>query len=147
MVQVLRRMLAVLGVGALGLGAVAAPAAVPDVLRVCADPDNLPFSAAAGAARGLYVDLAELVAARLGARTEYAWWHTDYGQRAVRNTLLADRCDVFFGLPDDKAFMGRQVDRTTPFLDVGYAVVVPPAFAFASLEDLKRVTVAVQFRS
>ena len=147
MVQVLRRMLAVLGAGVLGLGAAAAPAAVPDVLRVCADPDNLPFSAATGAMRGLYVDLAELVAARLGARTEYAWWHTDYGQRAVRNTLLADRCDVFFGLPDDKGFMGRQVERTAPFLDVGYAVVVPPAFALAGLEDLKRVTVAVQFRS
>ena len=70
-----------------------------------------------------------------------------YGQRAVRNTLLADRCDVFFGLPDDKDFMGRQLDRTAPFLDVGYAVVVPPTFAFAGLEDLKRVTVAVQFRS
>jgi mono/diheme cytochrome c family protein/ABC-type amino acid transport substrate-binding protein len=146
MVHVLRRLLAVLGVGALGVGA-AAPAAGTDILRICADPDNLPFSAAAGPARGLYVDVAEIVAARLGARTEYAWWHTDYGQRAVRNTLLADRCDVFFGLPDDEGFMGRQLDRTTPFLDVGDAVVVPPAFAFANLEDLKRVTVAVQFRS
>jgi polar amino acid transport system substrate-binding protein len=141
---VVRRLLVAVVAGALGVGA-AAPGAATDVLRVCADPDNLPFSAAAGAERGLYLDVAELVAARLGARPEYTWWHTSYGQRALRNTLLADRCDVFFGLPDDRDFMGRQLDRTAPFLDVGYAVVVPPAFAVASLEDLKRVTVAVQF--
>lgn len=128
----------VLAIGVLAAG---------DVLRVCADPDNLPFSAAAGAERGLYVELAELVAHRLGARTEYTWWHTAYGQRAVRNTLLGDRCDVFFGVPDDDRFMGRQLDRTAPFLTIGYAMVVPAAFAFSRLEDVKAVTIAVQFRS
>jgi hypothetical protein len=46
---------------------------VGGVLRVCADPDNLPFSSAAAGERGLYVDVAELVAARLGVTTEYAW--------------------------------------------------------------------------
>ena len=146
----MRSLLAALVAGALVVGATAqdaAPDAPPDVLRVCADPDNLPFSRAAGPPRGLYLDLAELVAARLGARTEYTWWHTQYGQRAVRNTLLADRCDVFFGVPDDKDFMGRQLDRTVPFLEVGYVVVVPPSFAFRTLDDLKPVTVAVQFRS
>ena len=142
----LRRLRVVIAVVALGAG-MATPGGATDTLRVCADPDNLPFSAATGSVRGLYVDLAELVAARLGMRTEYAWWHTSYGQRAVRNTLLADRCDVFFGLPEDDAFMGRRLDRTAPFLDVGYVVVAPPAFAFASLDDLKQVTVAVQFGS
>ena len=127
-------------------GAVA-PVSASEVLRVCADPDNLPFSAASGPARGLYIEVAELVAGRLGMRTEYTWWHTAYGQRAVRNTLLSDRCDVFFGLPDDKAFMGRHVERTSPFLGVGYAVVTPSTFTFHSLEDLKAITVAVQFGS
>jgi ABC-type amino acid transport substrate-binding protein/cytochrome c5 len=147
----LKRRLGLLAVGvAAVVGVAARPVHAPaagDVLRVCADPDNLPFSAAAGPERGLYVDLAELVAARLGARTEYTWWHTAYGQRAVRNTLLADRCDVFFGLPNDPRFMGRQIELTAPFLEVGYAVVVPPGFAFRRLDDLKPVTVAVQFRS
>jgi polar amino acid transport system substrate-binding protein len=132
--------------GAFGV-TTAALGVAPGVLRVCADPDNLPFSAAAGEPRGLYVDVAEMVAARLGARTEYEWWHTAYGQRAVRNTLLADRCDVFFGLPDDAGFMGRQLERTAPFLEVGYAVLVPPTFTFATLADLKPLTVAVQFGS
>ena len=127
--------------------AASTPHAATDALRVCADPDNLPFSAAAGSIRGLYVDVAELVAARLGVRAEYAWWPTLYGQRAVRNTLLADRCDVFFGLPDDKDFMGQKLARTVAFLDVGYVVAVPPTFAFTTLDDLKPVTVAVQFSS
>ena len=93
---------------ALAFAAVLSAHAAPEALRVCADPDNLPFSTASGPVRGLYVDIAELVATRLGTRTEYTWWHTEYGQRAVRNTLLADRCDVFFGLPNDPGFMGRQ---------------------------------------
>ena len=131
---------------ALGV-ATAAVGVAPGVLRVCADPDNLPFSAAGGETRGLYIDVAEMVAARLGARTEYEWWHTAYGQRAVRNTLLADRCDVFFGLPDDAGFMGRQLERTAPFLEVGYAVVVPPTLTFTTLADLKPLIVAVQFGS
>ena len=135
-----------LAAGALGL-ATLGPSAAVETLRVCADPDNLPFSAPTGSPRGLYVDVAELVAARLGARAEYTWWHTSYGQRALRNTLLADRCDVFFGLPDDEGFMGRQLQRTAPFLQVGYAVVVSPTHPFSGLEDLKSVTVAVQFRT
>jgi polar amino acid transport system substrate-binding protein len=139
-----RRLLGVLVVS--GLGAVTAASAT-DVLRICADPDNLPFSAATGSVRGLYIEIAELVAARLGLTADYTWWHTYYGQRAVRNTLLADRCDVFFGLPEDKEFMGRQLDRSAHFLGIGYAVVVPRGFAFATLDDLKGVTVAVQFRS
>lgn len=141
---IVRRLLGALLVSAFG---VVTAGATSEPLRVCADPDNLPFSAATGPVRGLYVDIAELVAAKLGTRTEYTWWHTEYGQRAVRNTLLADRCDVFFGLPNDPGFMGRQLDRTAPFLDIGYAAVAPAALVVRSLEDLKSVVIAVQFRS
>jgi polar amino acid transport system substrate-binding protein len=122
-----------------------APAAPTDALRVCADPDNLPFSRAEGSERGLYVELAELVAARLGLSAEYAWFATNYGHRAVRNTLLARRCDAYIGLPDDPGFMSRSVIRTRPFLDVGYAVVGPPPLALSSLDDIKGRAVAVQF--
>src|SRR5215467_6936997 len=97
----------------------AQPASSAETLRVCADPDNLPFSRAEGPERGLYVELAELVASRLGLRPEYAWFISNYGRRAVRSTLLADRCDPYFGLPDDAEFMGRRVAvqfGTTPQL-------------------------------
>jgi polar amino acid transport system substrate-binding protein len=118
------------------------------VLRVCADPDNLPFSSAVpGGDRGLYVDVAELVAARLGLQTEYAWYATFFGKRAVRNTLLADRCDAFFGLPSNPEFMARNVALTRPFVDVGYAVVVQAPRRVASLDDLKGARVAVVFRT
>jgi polar amino acid transport system substrate-binding protein len=123
----------------------AARARAADTFRVCADPDNLPFSRAHGSERGLYVDLAELVASRLGLRSEYAWFPSNYGRRAVRGTLLSDRCDAYFGLPDDGEFMGRSVIRSKPFLDVGYAVVGRRPFAFSSLDDVKGRRVAVQF--
>ena len=127
--------------------ALATGATAADVLRVCADPDNLPFSSATSAERGLYVDLAELVAAKLGLTTEYTWWATYYGRRAVRNTLLAERCEAYFGLPNDASYMGRSLALTRPFLDVGYAIIAPATLAFQRLDDLKDKRVAVQFGS
>ena len=123
----------------------AGPAIPAETFRVCADPDNLPFSRAEGSEHGLYVELAELVASRLGLRPEYAWFISNYGRRAVRSTLLADRCDAYFGLPDDAEFMGRSVIRTRPFLDVGYAVIGPRPLTLSSLNDIKGRRVAVQF--
>jgi polar amino acid transport system substrate-binding protein len=130
---------------ALTASAAPAPAIAADTLRVCADPDNLPFSRAEGPDRGLYIELAELVAGRLGLRAEYAWFLSNYGRRAVRSTLLTDRCDAYFGLPDDPEFMGRSVIRTRPFLDVGYVVIGPKPLALSSLDDIKGRRVAVQY--
>lgn len=67
----------------------------PRVLRVCADPNNLPFSNEAGA--GMENRLAELIAHELDARVEYTWWAQRRG--FVRNTLRAERCDVIMGVP------------------------------------------------
>jgi len=128
-------------------GAFLPPAVAANVLRVCADPDNLPFSKAEGPERGLYVDLAELVAERMHSRVEYVWWLSFYQIRALRNTLLAGDCDAYFALPANADYMGRSLARTRPFLDVGYAVVAPPSFSFASLADLKGKRLAVQYGS
>ena len=140
-----RRFVVCFFVALMASAALPGPAIAADILRVCADPDNLPFSRAEGPDRGLYVELAELVAGRLGLRSEYAWFLSNYGRRAVRNTLLADRCDAYFGLPDDAEFMGRSVIRTRPFLDVGYTVIGPRPLALSSLDDIKGRRVAVQF--
>jgi len=118
----------------------------PETLRVCADPDNLPFSSEGAGERGLLVELAELIAAKLGARTEYTWWRTLHGKRAVRNTLLAGRCDAFFGLPYEGDFM-TPVALSRPFLDVGWAVVTPAEVVPARLDDLRGRRVAVVFGS
>ena len=117
------------------------------VLRVCADPDNLPFSSAGAGERGLYLELAELVAANLGARTEYVWWHTFYGKRAMRNTLLADRCDAFFGVPDHPDFMQRDLALTRPFLEVGWVVIARGDLTVPSVDELRSRRVAVVFGS
>lgn len=65
------------------------------VLRVCADPNNLPFSNRAR--QGFENKIAEAVGRELNDRVEYTWWP---GRRNYpRNTLNAGRCDVIFGLP------------------------------------------------
>ena len=67
----------------------------PGVLRVCADPNNLPFSNQRG--EGFENKIAELLAHDLGERVEYTWWAQRRG--FFRNTLKAGLCDVVIGLP------------------------------------------------
>lgn len=85
------------------------PGVAAEALRVCADPDNLPFTSDNPAEPGLYVELAKMIAVRLGMSTEYTWWRSYFGKRTVRNTLLSDQCDAYFALPYDKGFMGKSV--------------------------------------
>jgi mxaJ protein len=64
-------------------------------LRVCADPNNMPFSNARG--EGFENALARLVAEAMGAPLEYEWQPQRRG--FVRNTLKAGRCDVMMEAP------------------------------------------------
>lgn len=66
-----------------------------DTLRVCADPNNMPFSNERG--EGFENKLAELVARDLGKTVAYTW----HAQRRgfIRNTLNAGECDVIMGIP------------------------------------------------
>ena len=73
-----------------------APQIAPQVaLRVCADPNNLPFSNQAG--EGFENRLAEMLADGMGGKVEYTWWAQRRG--FIRNTLAAGRCDVVMGVP------------------------------------------------
>lgn len=65
------------------------------VLRVCADPNNLPFSNQAG--EGFENTLAQWIAQDLGARVETTWWAQRRG--FVKNTLGAGKCDLVMGMP------------------------------------------------
>lgn len=67
----------------------------PGVLRVCADPNNLPFSNQRG--EGFENKIADLLAQDLGERVEYTWWAQRRG--FFRNTLKAGMCDVVIGVP------------------------------------------------
>lgn len=130
---------------ALALGAPAG-AFSAEPLRVCADPDNLPFSKSEGPERGLYVDLAELVAKKLNATpVQYTWYLTYFQRRALRNT--AGDCDAVFALPASDDYRARGLQKTAAFLDLGYALVSAPGFQFAGLDDLKGKRLGVQFQT
>jgi len=64
-------------------------------LRVCADPNNLPFSN--HREEGFENKLADLIARDLGRKVSYVWWPQRRG--FIRNTLKAKRCDVVMGIP------------------------------------------------
>lgn len=66
-----------------------------DALRVCADPNNLPFSNSRG--EGFENKIAELLAREMNVRLEYTWWAQRRG--FFRNTLKAGLCDVVIGVP------------------------------------------------
>lgn len=66
-------------------------------LRVCADPNNLPFSNERR--QGFENRLAELLADELDAELHYTWWAQRRG--FVRNTLDAGTCDVLMGVPSE----------------------------------------------
>jgi quinoprotein dehydrogenase-associated probable ABC transporter substrate-binding protein len=70
-------------------------AASARVLRVCADPNNLPFSNKAQ--EGVENRLAELVAGDLKADLKYTWWVERKG--FLENSLDANLCDVVMGVP------------------------------------------------
>jgi mxaJ protein len=72
-----------------------ADAASGSALRVCADPNNLPFSNAKG--EGFENELARIVARELHQTVSYTWWAQRRG--FIRNTLKAGKCDVIMGVP------------------------------------------------
>ena len=90
-----KRLLVLCSVVAAVLGAGLALAADDNILRVCSDPDNLPFSNQK--AEGFENKIAEAVAADLGMTVSYYWWPHQRG--LVRNTLNAGTCDVLIAIP------------------------------------------------
>jgi mxaJ protein len=86
-------------------------------LRVCADPNNLPFSNERE--EGLENRLARIVADEMGASVEYTWWPQ---RRAfLRNTLRAGACDVVMGVPSS----WELVHATRPYYRSTYVFVYP----------------------
>jgi len=83
--------------------------------RVCADPNNLPFSNREK--QGFENKLAELVAAELGEKVTYSW----HAQRRgfVRETLKAKKCDVVMGVPAHYDL----VETTIPYYRSSYVFI------------------------
>ena len=101
----------------------------PKVLRVCADPRNLPFSNEKG--EGFENRIAELFADRLQKKLDYAYYPGATG--FVRNTLGAHRCDVIMGFPqgDDLA------QGTNPYYRTAYALIARQGSGLDGVTTLK----------
>ncbi len=119
--------------------ATASDAGAAAEFRVCADPDNLPYSNSAGA--GFENKLAELLAQELGERLAYEWRAQRLG--FVRSTLDAGKCDVMMSAP-----VGYDlVETTKPYYRSGYVFVsrADSNLRLRSLKDpqLRTLTVGV----
>lgn len=116
------------------------PAPAPArVLRVCSDPNNLPFSNRAG--QGFENRLVALIAAELDAEVRYTWWAQRRG--FVRNTLGAGACDLIPGVP-----AGFELAATTePYYRSTYVFVTRQDLtpALESIDDprLQRLRIGV----
>jgi quinoprotein dehydrogenase-associated probable ABC transporter substrate-binding protein len=111
------------------------------VLRVCADPNNMPQSDKDGA--GYENKLAEALAKDLGRKVEYTYFPQRMG--FVRNTLNGRndatgefKCDLIIGVPK-----GYELTATTqPYMHSTYALLVPAKAQLgklASAEDLLKL--------
>jgi len=100
----------------------------PKVLRVCADPNNLPFSNDKG--EGYENRIAEFLAKKLGKELAYTYYPGASG--FVRNTLNAHLCDVILGIPQGNDF----VQPTNPYFRTSYAVVTKKGSALDGLTSL-----------
>jgi mxaJ protein len=108
-------------------------------LRVCADPNNLPFSNAKG--EGFENRIVEIVAKDLNASVSYTWWAQRFG--FLRNTLNAGVCDLVPGIAGGQGLLLTY----PPYYRSSYVFVTragePPV---ASLDDprLKTLRIGVQ---
>lgn len=104
------------------------------MLKVCADPDNLPQSDRAGA--GYENKIAEALAHDLGRKLEYTWFPQRMG--FVRQTLRSQddvtheyKCDVIIGVPK-----GYELTATTqPYMRSIYALVVPGTSEYKNMKS------------
>jgi mxaJ protein len=90
-------------------------AAEQRVLRVCADPNNMPFSN--NRAEGFENKLAEVIAGKLDAKLEYTWWSER--KSFIRNSLDQGRCDVVMGVPATL----ESITATNPYYRSTYVFV------------------------
>lgn len=115
----------------------AAPAQPDSSLRVCADPNNLPFSNRAG--EGFENKLAEMLGKWMRKPVEYTWAMQQ--KQFLQDTLDANKCDVVMALPtQDKAEL-----TTDPYYRSTYALVyrADAPYRLKSLDDPRLRTLEI----
>ena len=113
--------------------------AKPGVIRVCADPDNMPLSNQRG--EGFEQKIAEIVAKEWNAKIEYAWWPVRRGFFA--RALNGRYCDIAIQAPAEFDMAGV----TKPYFRSGYVFITrkDSGLDIKSLADprLKRLKIGV----
>lgn len=87
----------------------------PGIIRVCADPDNMPLSNQKG--EGYEQKIAELIAKDWNAKIEYAWWPVRRG--FFSRALNGRYCDVAIQAPGELDMAAV----TKPYFRSGYVFV------------------------
>jgi mxaJ protein len=109
-------------------------------LKVCADPNNLPFSNQRE--QGFENKLARLIADELHAELKYIWWAQRRGN--VRETLKAGLCDVIPGIVSNL----QMLSTTRPYYRSSYVFVTRAAdrLELQGFDDprLRTLTIGVQ---
>jgi mxaJ protein len=100
----------------------------PNVLRVCADANNLPFTNEKQ--EGFENRLAEFLAQKLGKTVSYTYFPMVTG--FVRKTLGEYRCDVILGYPQGDEL----VQNTNAYYRTAYAVVYKPGNGLDGLDAM-----------
>lgn len=85
------------------------------IVRVCADPDNLPLSNTKG--EGFENKIAELIAKKWSSKLEYAWWPVRRG--FFSRALNGRYCDIAITAPDKLDFAAT----TKPYYRSGYVML------------------------
>ena len=110
------------------------------VLKVCADPNNLPFSNASE--EGFENKIVRIVAQELNADVRYVWHAQRRGN--VRETLNAGECDVIPGVASSLEMLAT----TRPYYRASYMFISRTSdhLHIASLDDprLRSLTIGVQ---
>jgi mxaJ protein len=124
----------------LALAVCSLPALATEALRVCADPDNLPYSRTDGS--GFENRIAQLIADDMKRPLAYEWLPDRRG--FVRKTLGSQLCDVIMGVP---AGFERTATTTayyrSAYVFVERATDAPPVQSFDDAR-LARMRIGVQ---
>jgi len=122
-------LLVLVGAAIGAVGSMDQPARQESTLRVCADPNNMPFSDRAGT--GFENEIADLIGRDLHQNVAYTWRPQRRG--FLRQTLNARRCDVVLGIPaeDHEVLTTRPYYRST-YVFVQRSDLLPP---IQSLDD------------
>ncbi|HWA78724.1 MAG TPA: substrate-binding domain-containing protein [Acetobacteraceae bacterium] len=111
-----------------GLG-IGAELVDPHVFRVCADPNDLPFSNQAK--QGFENKIAAVLAKELGKKLGFTWQPQVFG--FLQMTLDAYRCDVVMGVTQGYGL----VENTNAYYRSAYALIFRPHSGFDGIQSLE----------